>query len=144
MNDDDLRACTLRALVACYRTLTPDSVPQLRELYAADAWFKDPFNEVRGIEAVERIFHHMFVQVSEPRFEIESHIHEGDQAVLIWILHFRDGGRCLRIRGASHLSFDADGKVCRHRDYWDTAEELYGHYPLIGAVLRWLARRLAA
>jgi len=31
-----------------------------------------------------------------------------------------------------------------HRDYWDAAEELYEHLPLVGSLLRWLKRRIAA
>jgi steroid delta-isomerase len=48
------------------------------------------------------------------------------------------------IRGASHLRFDADGKVVWHRDYWDAAEELYAKLPGIGWLMRTLGRRLAA
>jgi steroid delta-isomerase len=48
------------------------------------------------------------------------------------------------IRGASHLRFDADGKVAWHRDYWDAAEELYARLPGIGWLMRALRRRLAA
>lgn len=48
------------------------------------------------------------------------------------------------VRGVSHLRFDAQGRVCSHRDYWDTAEELYARFALIGPVMRWLARRLSA
>ena len=36
----------------------------------ADAWFKDPFNEVRGIDAIQRIFRHMFKQLETPRFHV--------------------------------------------------------------------------
>jgi hypothetical protein len=48
------------------------------------------------------------------------------------------------MRGVSHLKFDADGKVNFHRDYWDTAEELYMKVPLIGSLMRSLRRVLAA
>jgi hypothetical protein len=43
--------------------------------------------------------------------------------------------------GATHLVFDADGKVAVHRDYWDAAEELYEKLPLLGGLMRWLKRR---
>jgi hypothetical protein len=47
------------------------------------------------------------------------------------------------VRGASHLRFDSHGKIIWHRDYWDTAEELYAKIPILGAVMRFLKRRLA-
>jgi steroid delta-isomerase len=48
------------------------------------------------------------------------------------------------VRGATHLRFNGRGKVVYHRDYWDAAEELYAKLPLLGALMRWLRRRLAA
>ena len=37
-----------------------------------------------------------------------------------------------------------DGRITLHRDYWDAAEELYEKLPVIGTLMRWLRRRLAA
>ena len=48
------------------------------------------------------------------------------------------------MRGASHLRFDASGKVMLHRDYWDAAEELYAKLPLLGAPMRLLQRMARA
>ena len=38
----------------------------------------------------------------------------------------------------------ADGRIARHRDYWDAAGELYEKLPLLGTLMRWLRRRIAA
>ena len=38
-------------LVRFFETLTPQSLERFPEFYTADAWFKDPFNEVRGVDA---------------------------------------------------------------------------------------------
>lgn len=46
--------------------------------------------------------------------------------------------------GATHLEFDADGKVTRHRDYWDAAEELHARLPVLKWLMRGLARQAAA
>jgi steroid delta-isomerase len=32
--------------------------------------------------------------------------------------------------------------VAYHRDYWDSAEELYEKVPLLGAFMCWLKRRV--
>ena len=139
----------LDAVIQFFETLSADSVGRIPELYARDARFKDPFNEVRGADAIERIFRHMFTQVSTPRFVVRERIHDAaGGAVLLWDFHF--GVRVLgRVRtqlihGVTHLRFAADGKVAWHRDYWDTGEELYMKLPLLGPLLRALRRRLAA
>lgn len=129
-----------------FTTLTRASVKDVRALYAADARFKDPFNDVQGVDRIEHLFVHMFEQVDDPRFEIEDRVVEGDQAFLTWLFHFRRKGSpaAMTIRGGTHLRFDPAGNVALHRDYWDAAEELYEKLPVIGALMRWLKRRAAA
>jgi ketosteroid isomerase-like protein len=129
-----------------FETLSPASVERIGDIYAADAYFKDPFNEVEGVDAIARIFRHMFAQVDAPRFLVRNAVAAGDQAFLTWDFVFRM--RRLRhdeqtIRGATHLRFRADGRICFHRDYWDAAEELYEKLPLLGALMRLLKRRAA-
>lgn len=133
-----------RALIEWFETLSPQSVDRLRDFYAADAEFKDPFNEVRGTDAIAHIFRHMFTQVDEPRFVIGNSFSGNDGVMLLWDFHFRTRGplspQSLTVRGATHLRFNAAGKVVLHRDYWDAAEELYARLPLIGSLMRGLQR----
>ena len=134
-------------LIRYFETITEATVPQLRDFYAADAYFKDPFNEVHKVEQIEHIFAHMFGPLSEPRFIVHTRIEQGDEAFLTWDFRFRikkykpDVEQV--IRGGSHLCFDAQNKVCYHRDYWDAAEELYEKLPLIGGLMRFVKRRMA-
>ena len=130
-------------LATFFETLSPQSVAQLHTLYDAQARFKDPFNEVRGIAAASQIFEHMFKQVDAPRFVVTTSVLQGDDAFLTWDFLFRmkrfaRDEQC--IRGATHLRFDADGRVNMHRDYWDAAEELYEKLPLLGVMMRGLKR----
>ncbi|MCH8179072.1 MAG: nuclear transport factor 2 family protein [Proteobacteria bacterium] len=136
----------LARIVHAYETLSEDTVQALVDLYAADATFKDPFNDVSGRDAIARIFRHMFSAVDQPRFQVREAIAQGEQAFLTWDFHCRGSvsGQVLCIHGATHLRFGADGRVIRHRDYWDAAEELYAKQPLLGGLMRWLQRRLRA
>ena len=61
-------------LIAFYHALSPESVANFPEFYSADAYFKDPFNEVHGIAPIQHIFSHMFKQVGEPRFVVTGKI----------------------------------------------------------------------
>ena len=145
MTGMDTRAALAR-LEPLYAGLTPARTGELREVYATDACFRDPFNDVRGPEAIERIFAHMFRQVDSPRFVILDRAIDGNTAWLTWDLEYRrrPGTPLRRIHGASQLRFDADGRVAHHRDYWDAAGELYESIPLLGSVLRLLRKRLGA
>lgn len=137
----------LAALVRAYEDLKPASVPALVALYAPDATFRDPFNDVRGREAIRAVFDDMFHRAASPRFVVTGAVEQGASAFITWEFHLRLGTRRPRpvcVQGASQLHFDADGQVLSHRDYWDAAGELYVHLPGIGALMRWLRRRLAA
>ena len=139
------QAAAVDAVVQWFEQLTPASVKELSRYYAADVRFKDPFNDVTGVPAIEAIFVHMFEALIAPRFVVTARVAQGMQCFLTW--EFRFGfrnfhqGREQVILGASHLVFDATGKVRLHRDYWDAAEELYEKLPLVGGLMRWLKRR---
>ena len=131
-------------IVEAFEALTPADLSRLGDFYAPDADFKDPFNEVRGVPAIQQVFAHMYVALEAPRFVIHDIVAQGDQCVLTWdfIFRFRRFSRELQtVRGASHLKLDADGLITLHRDYWDVAEELYEKLPGVGALMRWLKRR---
>ncbi|MDQ2990938.1 MAG: nuclear transport factor 2 family protein [Pseudomonadota bacterium] len=133
----------LERLVQFYEHLSEASLAQLPAIYARDAQFKDPFNEVCGIEPVTSIFRHMYEQVDEPRFVVGTRVLQGADAFLVWdftfhMKRFSREPQC--IRGATHIRFDEAGAVVMHRDYWDAAEELYEKLPLLGSLMRWLKR----
>ena len=132
----------LARVVDFFEHIDAAAVGRLDQICAEHAWFKDPFNEVRGIEPIRRIFGHMFIQVEQPRFAVIEAVQQGSQAFLTWDFTFRmkrfDRRSMQTIRGASHLRFAADGRVEMHRDCWDAAEELYEKLPFVGALMRWL------
>lgn len=134
---------TLDGIIAWFESLTPESVDRAGDFYAADAAFKDPFNEVRGVDPIRRIFAHVFEQVDEPRFRVTGRWEGADGVMLGWDFTFRTGRQARRIRGVSHLRFAPDGRIVSHRDYWDAAGELYETLPVLGALMRFLRRRLA-
>lgn len=141
-------ATAVQQLIALYEQLSPAHLTHLGDYYAADAQFKDPFNEVRGVPAIAQVFAHMFDTLDDARFVVTEHLVQGDQAFLAWEFHFRmrrwrpKAAQC--IRGATLLRFNAQGRVAVHRDYWDAAEELYEKLPVLGGVMRWLRRMGAA
>ncbi len=60
------------ARLGFYENLAPADLARLGDLYAPNAYFRDPFNEVRGVEAIERIFADMFENLDDCRFRIAS------------------------------------------------------------------------
>lgn len=134
-------------IVWLFESLAVDDVQRLPDVYTDDAHFKDPFNEVRGVAAIQRVFLHMFETLEDPRFIITRRMADGNECWLAWEFRFRfrsmKRGEVQVVRGASHLVLAADGRIASHRDYWDAAEELYEKLPVVGTLMRWMKRRAA-
>ena len=133
------------AIVAFFEHLRPENLPQIGQLYAANARFKDPFQDVQGVAAITGVFEHMFVALDAPRFVVTQRVVQGTQCFLTWDFHFRfqrfDRHVTQTVRGATHLVLDEHHRITLHRDYWDAAEELYEKLPGVGTLMRWLKRR---
>ena len=136
---------TVARVVAYFETLTPHRVTELAQFYDAQARFKDPFNNVQGVTAIQHIFKHMFMTLNGPRFVITAQVLQGTQCFLTWEFRYRfknfQTDTEQTVRGASHLVFSEQGLITVHRDYWDAAEELYEKLPLVGRLMRWLKKQ---
>ena len=135
-------------VVDFFESLSPASLDRLGALYAPGAYFKDPFNEVRGLPAIRQVFDHMYESLVQPRFVVTGCIVDGQECFLTWDFHFHfkrfDTAALQTVRGGSHLKFNQAGLLDFHRDYWDAAEELYEKLPLVGRLMRWLKKRANA
>jgi hypothetical protein len=131
-------------LINQFESLSLESVDQLTNLYATHALFKDPFNQVIGRDAIKQIFVHMFSQVNNPRFLINSVLEDDQHASLTWDFRFEFKSSPQHseiIRGCTWFTFNDHDLITEHRDYWDAAEELYEKLPLIGSLMKWLKKR---
>lgn len=135
-----------RAYGAYFETLRPDNVERLRDLATSDMRFKDPFNDVRGIERVIRVLQNMFEDASDVAFVIREYVCDDDRALLRWDFTCRPRSRFVSqpwpIEGVSLVRFDPAAKVREHVDYWDAAAQVYARLPILGAAVRAVARRL--
>ena len=120
------------------------SVEAFRAIYGDDVVFKDPFNEVKGVEAVHKIFAHMYDNLENPRFVITECIGTEQTAYVKWDFMFAFKGekeeKCFE--GVSRLEMNAEDRVISHTDYWDAAEHIYEHLPLLGSLLRFVKRKI--
>jgi hypothetical protein len=131
---------------AFFAHLTRDSLDSLEIIFSPEARFKNPFNDVIGREKIRMIFAHMFETCEEPRFTINHWAIDGQIAYYWWEYHakviFLWRERPVFIQGTSRVTFDTNGLVHSHVDYWDSAEYVYCKLPLIGSILRAIANRI--
>ncbi len=138
------RAAALERYVAVMETLRVDDLEALATVYADEARFVDPFNEVRGVADIRAVFAHGFAQCPGMRFSVQARALDGDRALLRWRMDCDASADGLSIEGMSELVIGGDGRVVEHVDHWDPAAQLYERVPLLGWLMRRIRRRLAA
>jgi hypothetical protein len=131
-----------KSYAAFLESLTPETLANLKSRVTENVRFKDPFNDVRGADAMIRVFKHMFANVSDIHFRVADAMMQNDLCLMRWRLEGRLGGKPWILDGASAVRFAPDGRVSEHIDYWDAAGDFYERIPVIGWLLALIRRRL--
>ena len=139
-----MRPTHVQDYIDAFEALTPQTLPTLENCFSEHARFVDPFNDVRGRDAIRQVFEHMFRNCENPRFRVDECIGDEGLFYLGWKFEFGTPGHRRRVDGASRIRFADDGLVTEHRDYWDPAGQLYEGLPVLGALFRAMRRRLSA
>lgn len=138
----------LDRFAAFFSSFAADRIePLLPATYAADVYFNDTLKTVRGRDALAHYLAESAAAVEACRVEILDTTRNAHGEYLVrWKMmirfkRFRRGVDTWSL-GMSHLRFDAQGLVVYHQDYWNAADGLYEHIPLLGGMIRAIKRRL--
>lgn len=138
----------LDRFAAFFAGFSPDRVERLLdETYAPDVYFDDTLKTVRGCEALGHYLRDSAQAVEDCRVEVQGATRDAHGEYLVrWkmMLRFRKLRRGVDTWsiGISHLRFDAQGRIAYQQDYWNAADGLFQHVPLLGWMIRALKRRL--
>lgn len=125
-----------------FENLSVETVGDVTPLISDNIHFVDPFNDVTGRDAYMKVIAKMFKDVEEPRFEILDLAWSGDLCLMRWDFFCRAPViGTWSVRGVTEIAFDADGRICRHLDYWDASRHFYGRLPVIGPLIRMIAKK---
>ena len=134
----------LAGYIDFYEQMTRDDLARMSAIFTKQARFKDPFNDVYGVERISTIFHHMFNTLTAPKFIVEESILEGDVAYIKWQFRGSLKNKAFKLTGVSRVVFDQQGLVSEHIDYWDASEQFYMKLPIIGGLLRLIRKQAAS
>ncbi len=135
------------AYVRFYESLSPGGLANLSTYVTDDVRFKDPFNDVVGVEAYRHLLAKMFEAVPDIAFKVSHRAIAGDVCFLRWRCQgtlARLGAAPWVVDGMSELRFALDGRVREHVDHWDAAAQFYERLPLLGGLFRLIRRRVAS
>jgi limonene-1,2-epoxide hydrolase len=135
----------IERFVALYTTYTEDNVRRhVRDLYAQDAYYRDSFTEMHGIENIEAYLIQGTHIMQNLTFDLQDvAVHDGNY-YLRWITRFsqkREKDEVTHLPGVSHVRFNKEGKIIFHQDFWD-AGVIYERLPIVGFFIRWLKKRM--
>ena len=129
-----------------YKVFSADAIrAKVRNVYAESAYFRDPFHEVSGIDAIETYFVNSTGAVEECTFDIQDVVGLRGNYYVRWIMHLktrRDPQSPIEAVGVTHVRFDDGGKVVFHQDYWDGGI-VYERVPVVGWLTGKIKQRIA-
>lgn len=130
-------------------TLGPNTTENLGSFYSEDCVFTDPFQTVRGRQAVIEVYREMFTHLHEPRFRnvrvLGSPLAtaQGQEIMVGWEFSFSLSAKKPRttIEGCSQLHLNENLQIVRHFDYWD-ASALMQALPIIGPAVAFVRKKI--
>ena len=129
---------------AYLESLSPADLMHLEKYVSKDVHFQDPLNDVNGVEAMRKVFLHMYDTVGPVTFTVLHAASDADTCLMSWRFSANLRGSPWNFEGTSVVQFNPEGQVLAHTDYWDAAGSLYEKFPIIGGLLRRLRRMSAA
>lgn len=146
MTDSAKIKSSLNDYIQYFETLSHRSIRLIEKIADPQIHFQDPFNDVHGIDQVEKIFKKMFEDVRDPKFKVLDHAISSsqDKAYLRWVFgaKAKDKDKRIEIHGMSEITFGPGGKIIEHIDHWDSGTQFYAHIPVLGTMIRWVQSKL--
>ena len=133
----------LENYISIFENLSEKNYHQLENVLTSDVVFEDPFNKINGKDDFIEIFKEMFKKLDSPLFKVTDYFisentDEKNIGYLKWVLkgNFRNKNKKISITGMSEVSFDIQGRVIYHIDYWDSLTQLIVELPYIGKFIK--------
>jgi hypothetical protein len=135
----------IERFVALYTTYTEANVRRhVRDLYAQNAYYRDSFTEMHGVENIESYLIQGTHIMHNLTFDLQDvAVHDGNY-YFRWITRFsqkRKKDEVTHLPGVSHVRFNKEGKIIFHQDFWD-AGVIYEQLPIVGFFIRCLKKRM--
>ena len=117
---------------------------QWKAVYASDVEFVDPTQTTSGIESYIRAQQSLMQRCDDVFLETERIAIDHDVAFVEWRMGLKIKGIEFIYPGTTRLVFGSDGRIVRHRDYFDFVGPTFEPVPLIGNFVRWMYKRFVS
>ena len=119
---------------------------RISSVYADHIHFEDCFHSIEGLNNLFDYFENLYSNVSFIEFTFIHQWADESTAMITWDMLYQhpklNQGEKILVKGASELTFE-QGKIIKHRDYFDAGSLLYEHIPLLKRIILFLKNRMA-
>ncbi|MEX0739944.1 MAG: nuclear transport factor 2 family protein [Pseudohongiella sp.] len=142
----NLRAALISDFKDFYRTPDIAGLEGIDRIYTQDVELRDPIHAVNGRLALKNYLRGMYEGAHEMSFRyLDDQISE-HTATITWVMRFShgrlNGGKPIDVTGVTVIHFT--DRIYYQEDFYDMGAMLYRHIPVLGSLIRFINKRLAA
>lgn len=130
-----------------FNKLSVSNIHLVDQFYDKNVAFQDPVHKLNSSAEVKKYYEGLYKNVDSIRFEYGKGTESGDTVSLPWTMYLKtpsiNGGREFTVDGVSIITFNPEGKVTAHRDYFDMGEFVYERVPVLKTLIGYIKRKLA-
>jgi hypothetical protein len=119
---------------------------ETEKVYAPDAFLNDTLKTLHGSPAIRQYFIKTAQGLESMKVTFNDVAVSDRNYYFRWIMETRmknlAKGKTVRTIGVTMIRFDPEGRVILHQDFWDSAQGVWGHVPLLGTAIRWIQAKL--
>jgi hypothetical protein len=116
------------------------------KVYAPDAYLNDTLKTIHGAPAIRDYFIKTAKGLDSMTVTFDDLAVSGRNYYFRWTMDTRmknlARGKTVRTIGITLVRFDSEGRVILHQDFWDSAQGVWEHVPVMGSVIRWIRTKI--
>jgi hypothetical protein len=116
------------------------------KVYAPDAYLNDTLKTLHGSAAIRDYFIRTAQGLDSMKVTFDDLAVSGRNYYFRWTMDTRmkhlAPGKTIRTIGVTMARFDPQGRVILHQDFWDSAQGVWDHVPVLGTMIRWIQSKI--
>ena len=117
------------------------TIDDMMAFFTEQSRFRDPFNDVRGLAKIRRVFEKTNADLEDIRIAVTDQATGREAHYIRWVFKAMPRGFLKRqgefvIEGITEIHIDDQGKVLAHLDYWDPTPDVWQRIPIMGSILK--------
>lgn len=128
----------LESYIQFLTNLSESSMDHLERLYDKSIDFRDPINSAVGLRQLEAVYLDLFKQLKQISIQVTGQVAGVSGSFIHWDMSYSFRRKKRNIEGITMIRLNNVGKIIYQRDYWDASHSVYGEFPLLGTVIRFI------